>query len=79
MDSVKARFIIILRKDFIPTKKGPLKSDDQVTEYLKELPKHYPDAEFIVAQIAYGDDLWLTTAREWLWIEEARKQEEEIF
>lgn len=79
MSLVKARFIIILRKDFIPTKKGPLKSDDQVTEYLKELPKHYPDAEFVVAEIYYNDDLQLTTGREWLWMDEARKQEEQIF
>jgi hypothetical protein len=79
MDSVKARFIIILRKDFIPIKKGPLKDDDQVTEYLKELPKHYLNAEFVVAEIYYNDDLHLTTSREWLWIDEARKQEEKIF
>jgi hypothetical protein len=68
MSQIKARFIIIIRDSFIPIKKGPLKDDEQVTEYLKELPKHYPGAKFIVAEIAYGDDLWLTDGKEWLWM-----------
>ena len=68
MSQVKAKFILIIQDSWSTIKKGPLKDDSQVTEYLKELPKHYPGAKFVVAEIAYGDDLWLTDGKEWLWI-----------
>lgn len=69
--SVLARFIIIQRDGLVAAKKGPLSSDQQVSEYLHELPKHYPSATFTVAEIAYGNDLWLTSACEWLAMDEA--------
>lgn len=68
-DQVLARFVIIQMDGLIPCKKGPLSSRKQVTEYLVELPKYYPGATFTVAEIAYGNDLWLTGGDEWLMLE----------
>lgn len=76
MSQIKAKFIIIIRDSFIAIKKGPFKEDAQVKQYLKELPAHYPDARFIVAEIAYGDDLWLTEGKEWLWLDDIRNETE---
>lgn len=67
-------WIIVDRPGIEPFKKQPMEGNE--TEMLKHLMVLHPDASLIVAQLAYGQDLWLTSGARWL--SEAEALEAEI-
>lgn len=66
---VLRRWIILQEHNKVPVTKGPLRTDEQVTEMLNKLYDLYPTATCTVARIAYGNDLWVDCGKEWLWEE----------
>ena len=64
---VEARFLIVQEDDSVPFRKGPFLSDETLARFLREARGHYgSSALLMVAEIAYGPDLWVSDATEWL-------------
>ena len=68
---VKKTWIIVSQHGLEPFIKIPM--EDKEAEMLKELKELHPDADLIVAQLAYGHNLWLTSGECWLLLAEAKE------
>ena len=71
---VEKTWIIVSKPGFEPYIKFPMQ--DKETETLRELKDLHPDAHLIVAQLAYGHQLWLTSGVRWLSEDDAIEAEE---
>jgi len=74
-DQVLKRWIIVKEPHRIPLKKVPKNSDEGAIEMLKELRSFYPEAVLILAELAYGNDLWLTDGDEAIRLDEVVREE----
>ena len=63
-DQVLKTWIIISKPGIEPFIKIPMENKE--TEMLRELQEIHPEANLIVAQLAYGNYLWLTSSVRWL-------------
>lgn len=71
---VRRAFVIYQEPGKIPKKKGPFVRDSEVDKMLREMkPHHHADTKYTVAQITFDLDLWLTTASEFLLIQEVAR------
>lgn len=68
---VRRAFVIYEEPGKIPQKKGPFVRESEVEKVLREMkPHHHPDTRYTVAEITFDFDLWLTTASEFLTLQE---------
>ena len=76
---VRRAFVIYEEPGKIPQRKGPFARDSEVEKMLRDMKPHYPpDTRYTVAEITFDLDLWLTTASEFLTIQEiARMSDDE--
>lgn len=73
-ESVQARFVIFIPPGQTPQTKGSFSNDDQVEQMLIGMKAHYPPStKYIVAEIAYGPDLWVSSAKEFLTLQEVAR------
>ena len=62
MSQVEKTWIIKQSPNCCPVTKIPEQSWDGIYKMLKELKSLYPDANLIVCQLAYGNQLWVESA-----------------
>ena len=68
---VRRAFVIYEEPGKIPQTKGPFVRDSEVEKMLREMKSHHhPDTRYTVAEITFDLDLWLTTASEFLTLQE---------
>lgn len=73
-DVIKAAYVVYIVPGMIPQKKGPFHTDEAVEKMLREMKPHYLGAtEYYVAQVTHDFDLWLTSADEWLLLQETSR------
>lgn len=73
-DVIKSAFVVYIVPGFIPQKKGPFRSCEEIEKMLREMKPHYPTStDYYVARITHDFDLWLDPASEWLALQEAAR------
>ena len=73
---VTHRWIIVKKPNTIPYVIKPLKNSHQgIVDMLQENQTIYPEAETIVAYLAYGGQLWVENGKEILALEQALNNE----